>query len=61
MLDQVLQPAPAQPLSPAALAHHRVRLIAVMIAMLVGAGLVALSTVTFHPPTSLVEALLPRL
>ena len=63
MLDQVLQPARAQALSLAALSHHHVRLVveAVMIAMLLGAGLVAFNTVTFHPPTSVVEAVLPRL
>lgn len=63
MLDRLLQPLPAQPLSPAALFHRRMGLVvkAVILAMLVAAGLVALQAVTFDVPASVVEALLPRL
>ena len=60
--DQFLAPTPQHPLSPVAAPQPRVRLVikAVMIVMLLGLGLVAFHTVTFHPPTSVVEALLPR-
>ncbi len=60
--EQLLRPAPADPFSPPAPPHSRVRLIvkAVTIAMLLGVGLVAFQAVTFHLPTSVVEALLPR-
>ena len=60
--DQRLAPAPSHPLSPAEALHDRMRLVtkAIVIAMLVGAGLVAFHTVTFNLPASVVEALLPR-
>lgn len=60
--DQLLAPAPLHPLSPAESANRRARLVvkAVTIAMLLGAGLVVLQAVTFNPPTSVVETLLPR-
>jgi len=60
--DQRLAPAFPHPLSPTAASQHRMRLVvkAVVIAMLVGAGLVVFQTVTFNLPASLVEALLPR-
>ena len=63
MLDRLLQPAPAQPLSPAALFHRRTGLVVkgLILAMLLAAGLIALQTVTFEVPASVVEALLPRL
>jgi len=59
--DQRLAFPPSQPLSPAAASQHRMRLVvrAIVVAMLVGAGLVAFHTVTFNLPTSVVEALLP--
>ncbi|MBI2152857.1 MAG: hypothetical protein HYU24_04005 [Candidatus Rokubacteria bacterium] len=59
--DQLLAPDP-HPLSPAEASHHRRRMVvkAVMIAMLVGLGVIVFQTVTFNPPTSIVEALLPR-
>lgn len=59
---QQLAPAPSHPFSPGAAAQHRMRLVAkaIVIAMLVGAGLVVFQTVTFNLPTSVVEALLPR-
>ena len=61
MRDQLLQPVPAQPLSRSAPSYRHLRLVvkAVMIAMLLGMGLVTFHAVTFHPPTSIVEALLP--
>jgi len=60
--DQRLALAPSHPFSPAAAAQHRRRPVvrAIVIAMLVGAGLVVFQTVTFNLPTSVVEALLPR-
>jgi hypothetical protein len=59
---QQLAPAPSHAFSPAAAAQHRMRLVVrtIVIAMLVGAGLVVFQTVTFNLPTSVVEALLPR-
>ena len=59
--DQRLAPA-SHLLSPAEASHDRMRLVAkaIVIAMLVGAGLVVFHTVTFNLPTSVVEALLPR-
>ena len=62
MQAELLQPVSEEPLSPSALSHRSVRLVveAVMIAMLLGVGLVIFHAVTFHPPTSIVEALLPR-
>lgn len=63
MLDQLLQSAPAQALSSALPSHRLVGLVvkAVILVMLVGLGFVAYQNVTLHPPTSVVEALLPRL
>ena len=64
MLDRLLQPTPTQPLSSAAALFHRhmgLVVKAVMLAMLLAAGLIALQTVTFEVPASVVEALLPRL
>lgn len=60
--NQLLAPDPSHPLSPAEASHHRRRMVvkAVMIAMLVGLGVIVFQTVTFNPPTSIVEALLPR-
>jgi hypothetical protein len=60
--DQRLAPAPSHPLSAAEASHDPMRLVlkAILIAMLVGAGLVAFHTVTFNLPASVVEALLPR-
>jgi len=59
MLGRLSEPAPLSLDEPT---HRRVRLVlkAVSIALLLGAGVAALQTVTFHPPTSVVEALLPR-
>jgi hypothetical protein len=59
---QALASAPSHPFSPGAAAQHRMRLVvrAIVIAMLVGAGLVAFHTVTFNLPASVVDALLPR-
>jgi len=59
--DQRLAFTPSPPLAPAAASQHRMRLVvrAIVVAMLVGAGLVAFHTVTFNLPTSVVEALLP--
>jgi len=59
--DQRLAFAPSHPLAPAAPSQYRMRLVvrAIVVAMLVGAGLVAFHTVTFNLPTSVVEALLP--
>lgn len=63
MLDRLPQPAPIQPLSPAALFHRRRGLVikAGILAMLLAAGLIALQAVTFDVPASVVEALLPHL
>ena len=60
--DQRLAPALSHALSPAEASHDRMRLVvkAIVVAMLVGAGLVVFHTVTFNLPTSVVEALLPR-
>ena len=60
--DQRFAPAPSHLLLPAPASPHGTRLVAkaVVIAMLVGAGLVVFQTVTFNLPTSIVEALLPR-
>ena len=60
--DQRLASAPSHALSAAEAPHDRMRLIAkaIVIAMLVGAGLLAFHTVTFNLPASVVEALLPR-
>ncbi|MBI3031409.1 MAG: hypothetical protein HYY64_18065 [Candidatus Rokubacteria bacterium] len=60
--DQVLASAPSHPFSSAAASQHGMRLLvrAVVIAMLVGAGLVVFQTVTFNLPASVVDALLPR-
>jgi len=60
--DQRLAPALSHSLSPAEASHDRMRLVvkAIVVAMLVGAGLVVFQTVTFNLPASLVEALLPR-
>ena len=61
--DQRLAFAPSHPLAPAAPSQqYRMRLVvrAIVVAMLVGAGLVVFQTVTFNLPTSVVEALLPR-
>ena len=60
--DQRLALAPSHAFSPAAASQHPMRLVVrtIVIAMLVGAGLVVFQTVTFNLPTSVVEALLPR-
>ena len=60
--DQRLALAPSHAFSPAAVSQHPMRLVVrtIVIAMLVGAGLVVFQTVTFNLPTSVVEALLPR-
>lgn len=60
--DQLPQPVSAHVLSTRAPSHRHVQLVvkAVMIAVLLGAGVVALHTVSFNLPTSVVEALLPR-
>ncbi len=60
--DQRLAPALSHALSPAEASHDRIRLVvkAIVVAMLVGAGLVVFQTVTFNLPASVVEALLPR-
>ncbi len=60
--EELLAPAPAHPLSPAGASHDRLRMVvrAAMIVMLLGVGLIVFQSVTFHLPTSVVEALLPR-
>ena len=60
--DQRLASALSHPLTPAETPNDPMRLVAkaIVIAMLVGAGLVVFHTVTFNLPTSVVEALLPR-
>jgi len=62
MQAELLQPVPKQSLSLSALSHHRMRFVveAVVIALLLGLGFITLHAVTFHPPTSIVEALLPH-
>lgn len=60
--DQLLAPIPSDPLSPEEAPHRGARLLvkAVMMAMLVGLGLLVFQSVTFNLPTSVVEALLPH-
>lgn len=60
--DQRRAPALSHPFSPAEASHDRMRLVvkAIVVAMLVGAGLVVFQTVTFNLPASVVETLLPR-
>jgi hypothetical protein len=53
--------APAQAVAVLDQRSLRRLMTAVAIAMLLGGGLLASQTFDFHPPASLVEALLPRL